>query len=425
MLETHPMDDRHTMKRTGFTLIEMLVSLAITLIMMAAVVTLFKVVSDSVSQARTGIEMADRLRAARDMIQLDIDHMTAPLAPPLRPETDSGYFEYIEGEHFDGDSSGLTVDLFGDTDDALLFTASNASQPFLGKFNGQILESTNAEVVYFLKQDGPVIDAIAVPPVKLFTLYRRVMLISPSAGQPGFSTDITDTFYETFDVSARVDTAAAHRVLNTMGDLTKPENRFGRVAGAGAGGFPHRFPVDTDPANPPLAFANARLGDDVLLTNVLAFDVQLFDTGAPLFFVNDVTMEPGDIGYAAALGGTPVAFGAYVDLGYATTYTPSAGDPLPLFNQQPTAKSGSTARPFAFDTWSLHYENDGLDQDTTNGADASTNGLDDNGNGLVDEVDERDTLPPYASKARGIRISLRVYELNSKQVREAVIVGGM
>lgn len=49
-------------RRSGFTLIEMLVSLAITLIMMGAVVTLFGVISESVASSRTAIEMADRLR---------------------------------------------------------------------------------------------------------------------------------------------------------------------------------------------------------------------------------------------------------------------------------------------------------------------------------------------------------------------------
>jgi hypothetical protein len=75
-----------------------------------------------------------------------------------------------------------------------------------------------------------------------------------------------------------------------------------------------------------------------------------------------------------------------------------------------------------YDSWSVHYENDGIDQDSSGLADAGTNGLDDNGNGLIDDLAEWDTLPPYAVPLRGVEITLRVYEPSSQQVREVVIV---
>ncbi len=112
--------------------------------------------------------------------------------------------------------------------------------------------------------------------------------------------------------------------------------------------------------------------------------------------------------------------------------------PIPLFssvngNGYPSTAFGtSVTSPRVYDTWSLHYESNGVNEDsgTTSdlGIDTATDGLD-NGttpsplpNGLVDDVAEYDTQPPYAAPLKGIRIKLRVYEPQSQQVREAVII---
>ena len=79
-----------------------------------------------------------------------------------------------------------------------------------------------------------------------------------------------------------------------------------------------------------------------------------------------------------------------------------------------------------FDTWSYHYEHDGLDQDKqigdTHGPDQGTNGFDDDGNGIVDDVGERETSPPYPVPLRGIKIRIRCYEPDSRQVHEISII---
>jgi len=40
----------------------------------------------------------------------------------------------------------------------------------------------------------------------------------------------------------------------------------------------------------------------------------------------------------------------------------------------------------------------------------------------VDDIAERDTLPPYSAPLRGVRITIRVYEPSSLQVRQVTIV---
>lgn len=248
-------------------------------------------------------------------------------------------------------------------------------------------------------------------------------------------------------------------IPNTLGDLTKRENRFAHYSNTGLntyGVFPFR--VDTSivpqipykaitlpstgmtgwPANRPKVNAflapfqsdNIRYGEDVLLTNVLAFDVQVYDPGVPIFVdaTTFTAVEPNapQGAFAGMLGGTPASFGAYADLGWASsgafTYTPPAGAPDPLFASTPHTKSGYVAgQPITYDSWSLHYENDGIDNDNDGRTDLATNGLDDDGNSLIDDDLERDTMPPYSTAPRGIRIRLRVYEPSSQQVKEVEI----
>ncbi len=100
-----------------------------------------------------------------------------------------------------------------------------------------------------------------------------------------------------------------------------------------------------------------------------------------------------------------------------------------------------------YDTWSFHYENDGLNEDgdlylnpATNKweplIDEGTNGLDDripNGGGDplktgddpndvavlgVDDVGERETVPPYDKPLRGVQVILRAYERDSRSIRQ-------
>ncbi|MGC3969291.1 MAG: hypothetical protein QM775_18610 [Pirellulales bacterium] len=190
-------------------------------------------------------------------------------------------------------------------------------------------------------------------------------------------------------------------------------------------------------------------------------------------------MIPGDSGFAQALAlfnaapGTvdrqPVAFGAFADLNYmgidqpdcavrykayqetGTTvlsalrrmesgapfsnrcYLPKAQFAHP--GEGPLSANPTTryARPAVWDTWSTHYEYDGIDNDFDGAIDEFTNGIDDNGDGLIDEPDatridayrqngEQEASPPYRSPLRGIKITLRVMEQDSKEVREVTIV---
>ena len=259
---------------------------------------------------------------------------------------------------------------------------------------------------------------------------------------------------------------------------------------------PHPWPeVDQDtgtlqypaPPNPPDSprFMGPRVAEDVILTNVIGFDVKVWDPYAPLFYaVNDrgtpadltddtsissVIVKPGDPGYHLAFAhwaicrrtGAPASgsmtapnlaprggLGAYVDLDY-SAYPISAYLAATDLQTQLLARMTSTfshpGNPRSqlarvYDTWSTHYENDGLDQDMdgvidegTDGFDSPGNGLDDDGNGfiddnddtgnlIVDDVYETETSPPYLAPLRGIQVQIRTFEPDSRQVRTVTLV---
>ena len=318
-------------------------------------------------------------------------------------------------------------------------------------------------------------------------------------------------FFNRYDISARfernpgvfipnrTDTVSPGRLIpNTLADLTRRESRFmhnvvgdtsgGRFSRDSAGGpnygsgfcvawedhnFDGNLQAAEDAQLPPapggglldsghqdpnaipdgLVYTGNRLGEDVILTNVIAFDVRVFDPEAPIPLASGAAtaVVPGDPGYAvayiAAAGANPPAFayGAYVDLGNGTM-VPASQRPVSRFSgfgQPRSALRGAAARARVWDTWSTHYETNGRNDDGWLGdtvLDQGANGLDDNGNGRVDETDpsvdlngdgdfadagedpgETETQPPYPYPLRGIEVRIRCYEPSSRQVRQVTV----
>ncbi|QDV79960.1 PilW family protein [Botrimarina mediterranea] len=231
----------------------------------------------------------------------------------------------------------------------------------------------------------------------------------------------------------------------------------------------------------------SRRGEDVMMTDALAFDLKVYDPGAPIYRIASGTdfliVGPNDPAWPAAIltdANGPAANGdvaidtfesqgAYVDLGYgkrspafgvSQRYT---GDPLlpvgalnlvaPIAPQfwrdgfvrlpsQPTSTAAPLTTLYAnYDTWSWHYENDGINQDRDSGpngrptVDEGANGLDDPDPTIAgdprlvdnaadialygpDDFAERETRPPYDAALRGLQVSLRAYERDSRQIRE-------
>ena len=409
--------------RLGMTLIEMLVATTMTLIIMGVVAQLFGFVGNGVSASRAALEMSAQLRAVSHTLRTDLGGITVETVPPVRVESDTGYLEIIEGVNTDtgtltAPDSRLTG-LNGDWDDVLMFTTESPGKPFVGSFggSGNLIESPYAEVVWFCV---PAANQ-PVSGTTLYNLHRRQLLVIHYVGD-GSSTfhgansnSIATSLpvaYGNYDLSMRRDAGINRTFPNGLSDLTKRENRFlhnnsGTVSAAA-------FPYETTflgnlATDGPLS--GSRVGEDIVLSNVLSFDVRVFDPNTEVknHSVGGVAVTPGDPGYASAASFSTPVYGCYVDIGVVGANTFASGNKDAL----------SQLAGNIYDTWSTHYEANGLDEDSAFGTDQLTNGQDDDGNGIVD--DEQETSPPYPYPLRGIEVRIRVYEPSSRQVRQVTV----
>jgi type II secretory pathway pseudopilin PulG len=513
----HPRPLSRERARGGYTLIEILLATALTLLMMAVVVQVFGTVGQSVTDTRAIVEAQNSLRAVSNRLKRDLEALTAPMLPPLRPEAGQGYFEFIEGptgpvttslpvwlQPADTDVSPSQPDTtVRDNDDILMFTIRSRGEPFVGRFGNGTVESQEAEVAWFVRGR---------------TLYRRVLLVAPGRFMaldtngdgvvtPSEAGIGADSIFKWYDVSVRPAVAqdgTRGLVANTLGDLTKPENRYAHqsatfpyhphyvtnrpqytlglpllaestspaffsvwlgtgtmppiaVSQGGGAGFdawrnPHPW-NETDPETGILnAYSGPRVGEDIILNNVLDFDVKVFDPEARVVAnaAGDAALVPGDPGYPAAIAGTVLSLGAYVDLGYGygIAFNPPPNLPPAVVQALPgiSVFSGLPGRYTfviepTYDTWSTHYENNWVDanQDGIRNAgdtgdengnglfDEGTNGIDDSppntpGFGTVDDPSEQEAPPPYPVALRGIQVKIRVFEPDTRQVRDITLV---
>ncbi|MBC8356015.1 MAG: hypothetical protein H8E66_28900 [Planctomycetes bacterium] len=231
-------------RQLAFTLVELLVSAAITLMLVYGLAQAFAVVSETVSVNRASVEMSTQMRSVALRLQQDLEGLTLPALPWPRPESGSGYLEYFEGSNHDG--TGLTLDLdgdgtpgentsFGDADDILMLTSRSADTPFRGSYTVRIggvktptkIESDLAEIVWWTTLiDTPVIDSTAdgfldsgngslnAETNDSYTVYRRSLLIRPDlntntlAGDPYWKLldiQLTAGIKNTFDTTVQQD----------------------------------------------------------------------------------------------------------------------------------------------------------------------------------------------------------------------------
>jgi prepilin-type N-terminal cleavage/methylation domain-containing protein len=423
--------NRRLQSTAGFTLVELLVASAIALTVMGAVATLFGIFGRTASQSQAIVDLTDKIRSVAWRMRQDLAGVTVELTPWTRPESNSGYFEMIEGTAKDSDAANGSPNIAADMDDVLMFTTRSTSGPFVGKFDSNTIESPTAEVAWFCK-------TAANQPVSgltLYNLYRRQLLVTAYVGVEPFLSGNNSlpgtlaTAYATYDISLRLDGTALYP--NALSDLTKRENRFLHTTT-----FPYAFLSATAPN---ATFdGTVREGEDIVLSNVIGFDVRVFDPEAPAQQNNGFTLYPGDPGYGTA---SPAGSkGSFVDLGgVARTSTPvpsrtliggtfapagstaMGSNGMYVSGTSPTWVSGTSLAYPTYDTWSMHYEFNGVDDDLDALIDEGTNGLDDNNDGLPDDIGEFETSPPYPVPLRGIEVRIRCYEPSSKQVRQTTI----
>ena len=90
-----------TSHHRGMTLVEMMVSLVCVILLMLAYTQLFSDVGNRVSDARSMIDLTNRMRSVEHRLRADLAGATCDMTPWQRPEQGPGYFEIIEGARRD------------------------------------------------------------------------------------------------------------------------------------------------------------------------------------------------------------------------------------------------------------------------------------------------------------------------------------
>jgi type II secretory pathway pseudopilin PulG len=364
--------------RRGLTLIEVMVSLAAAMVVLAAVISVLGMVTKGVADSRSMIEATGRLRSAQMLLRSDLAGATNSGLVMQKGEMGNGYIEIVDGSTVDDNGDSLR----GDVDDIIALTTRTSGAPFVGQAGNNTITSPVAEVVWFLDPspartygDGTVV----------YNLHRRIFLVLNNT--PDITNQLTNANFNTHDVTFRQ--KDGNRIPCSLNDLTQRRHRvFHNNSNTAAIG--------------PQILSGNRQGEDIVLTNVLAFDVKVFDPTATNKASGNDGLIPGDRGYNGAT--TNAGNGAYVDLGQ------GKGNGT-RFNKNMNTKSQITGNP-TYDTWSFDYEYGGPYVD----------GLDLGGEaGVVDDFEERQTMPPYPYPLRGVQIKIRVYEPSSKQVREVTV----
>jgi len=229
-------------RASGFSLTELLVASALSMIVMAALASLFSVFGRSVTDAQAMVELTARMRNAAWRLRQDLVGLTCMPSPMVSVECNGGYFAVAEGPSTSPpDPKALT----GDTDDTLSVTTSSPAAPFSGRLSGaKGFESPTAEAVWFCEPAGQDNQG-----TQLYNLHRRQLLVAAAPDAGVFRGNI-------FAAKGDSDLSYSGRA-NSLGDLSKSANRFLATAGANR------------------KLTGSREGEDVILGNVIAFDIKI------------------------------------------------------------------------------------------------------------------------------------------------------
>jgi type II secretory pathway pseudopilin PulG len=311
--------------RQGFTLVEMMVVVALTMFIMLILSTAFSTALETFRQLKAIGDMQDQLRTATNMLRTDLaaDHFEGkrrlsdlnfsnPLlgvGPPREgffrlTQTSAPLVEGLDADNLPsrratGCVLHFTVKRRGrNASDFFSAPVPDPNSPLLsltafpnpdGRFQdpgSNVFNSQWVEVVYFL---GPAMTAGGTQAnangIPLWGLYRqqRVVVPDPSAlnstnqiNAPAYSTSYLNAF------SCFLQNGTQPLYFNSPSSLTIPQNRLGMKKDAGQPQpsasyiLPIGVPNPTPNALQPRMAANGTYtGDDLVMTNVVSFDVQV------------------------------------------------------------------------------------------------------------------------------------------------------
>ena len=239
---------------SAFTLVEMLVAMAITLLMMAALARSFGFVGEKVRDSRADVEMSGRLVDINARLSNEIGNCTVSLTPTMNGKEPEGYATFTEGpltdatsslfRVFDGTDNQLVLDesRYGDFDDYLAFTAvAEGNNWFTGKVPRFILDQRQIDLLPQNNDTNPSNDVAynpasfpgnALDPVVIRSKYAEIVYFA----SPEYTSTSTPDNLQIVDVdnNGYPDRINLHRrVLLIRPDLNLTSNSLARATGYG------------------------------------------------------------------------------------------------------------------------------------------------------------------------------------------------
>ncbi|MFO0911894.1 MAG: hypothetical protein U0795_02970 [Pirellulales bacterium] len=457
--------------RAGFTLLELLISLVLTLMLVAALVQVFALLGENVRRTRGLIEMSTQLRVAISQLKKDLASITVDGSAWSTGRANKGYLELLEGAGRDGDlnANGVffetqevaptliqpafptvaTGALFGDVDDVLMFTAVSQDEPFRGRVLKKLIDGTSPGYVTIESDTAEIVYWVQRTANGTVALYRRVMLVKPELNQlMAASLSKIDfdnlanwkVFYLQNDLSVRPRPSGKGVIANSLEDLVRRENRFAHDHVIANYPYPIYRELLARDESSLVAGATVLETGPVLIGDLLGFDIKVYDPQAPLQLLavgansagQALSLRPGDAGFDVKTLTAPdaSAAGAFVDLGYDSQWK------FPTWRGSHFSGPPHRTRPAkqrlaekTFSTWPEVYEHDGIDQDADGLIDEGRDGIDNDNPaqlglgvaGVVDDVGEEETAPPYPYPLRGIEITVRILDPSTRQLRQASV----
>jgi type II secretory pathway pseudopilin PulG len=281
--------------RPAFTLVELMVAMALIIFIMYVLAEAFSAGAGAVSHLKAVGDMNERLRGAANLLRrtLQADHFDGRrrlsdrnfwIVDGVESPPPEGFFRILqintanaypgvwnEGTDLDlnpsvratGDALHFTARLRGNKRDSF-FQASTAAltQNFPGsRFQeGSNYTSPMAEVAFYLQPVNPVENTVDGGTIRLHTLYmRQRLLVSsnddvPAAAKGGNSADFLEVSHTG---------TPGNLYFNNAADVTIPQRRF-----AAGNANPYTWPTFAT-ENP------AQAGNDVVLTDVISFEVRV------------------------------------------------------------------------------------------------------------------------------------------------------
>lgn len=252
--------------RRGFTLLEVLVATAVTLLMMISLAQVFKIVGDSMKQGRAALQMNNTLRSVSFRLRHDLNNLTVRVDPPADSGAGAGYFEYFDGSMTDYtctlfdpantadptlQTSMIRSSRYGDVDDILMFTARAGDSWFVGQVPAFVLNPAMLTVSPPPDSDGDgILDKYEAVMISS-QLAEIVVFARPVNSYPSLGVPSSNLYFDDADGNHLPDAYQLHyRALLIRPDLNMSSGTLpadGMYLTAGSGGVVR--PTDMAPVH--------------------------------------------------------------------------------------------------------------------------------------------------------------------------------